>query len=506
MNPATNLATKSKFNPPAGARRRRARCFAALAALAAVASAFALPPRAASAQEFRSDLGEAIDFLLEADGGAGREVLIPPDAPELTKFPLGAQPPAELLDHVPGEPFHDMKAAPVRTLWWKYPIYAVIGFPRDAIDTLFGVAASVPGLNIPVVGLAYEVIPTQALMRDPRDWHRWPGRANKRGHGFVDAEGWGWFPNARSMEFTETEPALREKYQAENDDLTIQLQGLNKEVEERRRAWTAKLTETREAALRAIQRGSGFEAAARMLPYSLAVPGDQEGAALLIAALAVHGDSGPEWVKPYLWRALSQAGLAGLRRAEALLAPAYDADPNSRTLAEALVFARIRLEQPELAMLTAITSTGKDAKDARRARLAFETALSARDAKTAREGLAPIQLASASQASLAPLEQRLGIVEGRAAKAVVALRALVAAAPGDPYLAYYLGVAELESLDKANDPMASLNAAVGHLEQAAGSAANWALRDRAGRSLSFARSLAAGPSKPKAPHKGFFSE
>lgn len=464
--------------------------------LALAATAAAIAPASAADAEFRSDLGEVEDLLVREalDPNAAS---VPANAPELTRYPVARERPAELLDELPGRPMHDLSNPPLARAWWKYPVYAVVGAPRDAVDTVFGAFAPIPIVNLVVVGLAYEVVPTQLLTRDPRDWHRWPGRRNANGHGWIDGSSWGWFPTWRSMKFTYPSEEKLAALKAENAKLAATLQTRNAEIEKRNRDLARQRQDARRAAAEAIDAGKGEEAVARMLPLAQASPGDDNVQALLVNALALHGDGGPSWVRPYLWRTTSSLGLRALRRAETLLAATAAEFPASRTPAEALVFARTRLGDPEGALEAARTASRARPNDPAAARLYFEAAMAARDAEAAFASLILLDSTPNAGAPMELLRARLALLDGRVPEARQSLAALVAADPADPYARYYLGLADLELLEFADSPGAAVRESIAELERVALTSGALPLRERAERALSFARGLV--PPDPDAP-------
>lgn len=468
---------------------------------------------ASPAAEFQIELGEAMDWLAP---DAAMTPSVPANAPERTVYPLAPERVESLLSELPGRPFLVVDPPPTSTAYWKYPIYAVLGFPRDLVDSVFGFFSFWPIVNIPLVGVAYEIVPTQALMRDPRDWHRWPGSANRRGHGFFPSksrtrdatawgsdqpvpvtlkgdklfnETWGWFPTAHSMSFTYTSQAKLEKYKRINERLHEELQLANAEIDTRNRAIAERQRQVRQAAVAAIDRGDGHEATARMLPYHMAYPVDDQGHALLLNALALYGDSGPEWVRPWLLHELQSVDLSVLRQAEILMEKSHKDFPASHTLAEALVFANSRRGDYGRALATARAAFESDPTSARRARLLFEAGAGARDKATVASAISTMRSIGVDEAELRVLSLRQRLLEGKAADARPELTSLVQGHPENPYYRYYLGCAEIETIEEAKVPEAAMQSAMTELERASLTAGTRPLQERAGRALTYVRSL-----------------
>lgn len=464
----------------------------AILCLGLIPAAFLADPRASLAQSdgYRPELGEVEDLFVPADPSAG---IIPADAPERTLHPMPAERPRDLLDEVPGKPFADLSSPPRSFAWWKIPVYAVLGAPRDAVDMLFGAAANIPVVNVPVVGLAYEVVPTQLLIRDPRDWHRWPGRRNARGHGWLDSRSWGWFPTARSMKFRYVDEARAERLKKSNEALEVELAALNREIETQGREIARRRREARAAALEALAAGDYREAVARLLPCAESDPSDESVEAMLIDALAAHGDAGPEWVRPHLWTRLAASPAGPLRLAERLLAGSRLERPDSRTGGEALVFARARLGDAAGALAVAREMAAAAPEDARLARLRFEAALSTDDPAESLAALEELDRIGAAHSLDAP---RIALLEGRAEEVAGGLEAIARENPEDSRAAYCLAVARLEIPD-ASGTDGLLRAATAELERLALSTGPRPLRERADQALAYARGIAEAARGPR---------
>jgi hypothetical protein len=126
----------------------------------------------------------------------------PPDFGNANEFVFPAQGKPTLAANEPKARLYDLDTPPLNRHWAKIAAYPILGFPRDAIDLLFGVAGHVPLVNLPVTGV-YEIGGIQYLMRHPKDFHRYGGQANRNGHGWIGGTGWGWFSNLNRTEFSE---------------------------------------------------------------------------------------------------------------------------------------------------------------------------------------------------------------------------------------------------------------------------------------------------------------
>lgn len=471
---------------------------------------------AAGAQTFRPDLSQTLEWLAPP---VAVEAQVPLDAPERTTYPMPAEQPREILDELPGRPFHQLDPPPQSAAWWKYPVYAVFGFPRDLVDSVFGFFSYWPIVNIPLVAIPYEVVPTQFVMRDPRDWHRWPGTTNRKGHGFFPAknrvrdprtwegephepeklddgswhmqETWGFFPTARSMKFTYASKRKIRRLIDENNQMRQELEEMNREIDLANRAIAQRQQAARTAALAAIDAGRGQEAVSHMLPYHAAYPTDEGAQALLINALALYVESGPDWVRPFMFQSLSTAPPRVLQQAETLLRKTGSDFPQSLGTTEALVYIQTRLDRPDQALATAEAGYAVNPNDPRRARLYFETALAGRDPAKAAEALASIERTQVAMNELNLMRLRLDLLAGRQETARRELAQLAIGEPDNAYYQYYLGIAELASAGESERPEENIRIAFDALERAALSAPTRPLRERAGAALNFARGLAA---------------
>lgn len=450
----------------------------------------ATTPLAPRAQGFEPDLGQAKEII------AGREMgktAIPPNAQELTVYPIAAEHPRQVLTAFPGEPFLQVTPAPLGPAWWTYPVYAVAGFPRDLIDAAFGGIALVPGVNIPVVMGGYELIPTQLLIRDPRDWHRWPGlKANARGHGPLDGDSWGWFPSWHCWQFSYPSQRLARKNEIHNTKLKGRLDAENQQIEAANNQIDTRLRETRNKALAAIAAGDGREAACRMISFRRAYPLDEGSFALFATALALYTTGGPEWVGPVLWSELEFAQPRLLSEAEKMLAINVKKYPDRRPLGEALIYARLVLGRHKEATEAAMALLKEKSEDPYRQRLVFEAALTARNLNLAHEARAMMSPQSYDESTRALMDIRLKLADGDSSSVLGTLDQMRTKTPEDAYLWYYEACAQLRLAQRQDNPMTAYQQAEAMLTHAIDGAPGPALRMRAERALTWVKSVQTG--------------
>lgn len=460
----------------------------------------------AQSDRFEPDLAETLEWL---SGGPSDVAVIPASAPARTLHPMPAIAIEAPLASVPGKPFHVLDPPPTSKAYYKVPIYLALGLPRDLIDGVFGFIGFVPLLNLPVVGVGYELIPTQALVRDPRDWHRWGGRRNKNGHGFIDSDGWGWFPTAHSVKFTVASKRKLRKYQKENEGLYLELQGLNRTFAERNKAIEDRKDSAAELARYELSAGNAKAAVERILPYRIAYPRDRRAHAILLASLSLAADRGSlGWAGPYLWQDLSAISLRDLRAAEKEIESVFERFPSALLPARALVFTKTRLGKRASAMDVARQSYDHDPLDWDRVRLVFETALSAGDVAQAQDSFLRLERIYRDRSDTPVLSEKLGlgedgldrfrwrlaIFEGNFPYAREGLSLRIVEDPTNPYYHYYLGCAELGALEEEENFSAVARAALGRFERAFMASPNAPLRRRSEIALNYTRALSDGRS------------
>lgn len=470
------------------------RIYRLAAALGALLLAAA--PLAPRAQGFEPDLGQAKEII------AGHEMArtaIPPNAQELTVYPIAAEHPRQILVSFPGEAFRQVTPAPLGPAWWTYPVYGVAGFPRDLIDAAFGGLNLVPVVNIPLVMGGYELLPTQLLVRDPRDWHRWPGlKANARGHGPLDGDSWGWFPSWHCWQFSYPSQRLARQNEIYNTKLKGRLDAENQRIETANNQIDTRLRETRNKALAAIAAGDGREAACRMISFRRAYPLDEGSFALFATALALYTTGGPDWVGPVLWSELEFAQPRLLAEAEKMLAGNASKYPDRRPLGEALIYTRLVLGRSKDAIEAATALLKVKSDDPYRQRLLFETALTARDLNLAHEARAMMSPQSYDEPTRTLMDIRLKLADGDSTSVLGSLDQMRTKTPEDAYLWYYEACAQLRLAQRLDNPVATYQQAEGMLAHAIDGAPSPALRMRAERALTWVKSVQTGISgKPE---------
>jgi len=370
---------------------------------------------------------------------------IPSNAPERWTRPMDAVPILPLLDSVPGRPFFPVDPPPRSQAWVKYPVYLALGLPRDLIDGAFGVAAQIPLVNVAVVGGAYEVIPTQMLIRDQRDWHGWGGTSNRKGHGWIRSKGWGWFPTANSMEFSYESKWKLRRNKRRNEKLLQELIALNLEIANHNSVVAERQSAVRAWARFELSRANGREAVDWILPYHLAYPADAEAHGLLLTSLALAAGQGSvDWAQPFLWSELAQVSPAVLHAAQADLTALIDEYPMAWTSTQALCLALTRLGKADEALGVARRAFDLDPAHAGRARLLVEAAIQSFDAEEAYRGLEALTRVASLGVSALPMVEyedsnipsteelnRLGIRVAEAVGPNVASRRLIAGPQGD---------------------------------------------------------------------------
>lgn len=439
-------------------------------------------------QAFEPYVSQARELI---GGKEAREVTIPVAAAELKTYNLKPEQAKELVTQIPGKSPRQVTPAPMARAWWNYPLYAVVGFPRDVVDSFFGALSYVPGIGLPLVWVPYEFIPTQALFRDPRDWHRWMGYSNARGHGMVDGTSWGFFPSFNSWTMTYPSPRLARKNAIFNENLRKEIQESNKKIEETNQTVSYRTRDVRTKALAAIQAGNGREAAMRMIAYQQAFPLDEGAFALYVTALALYLPDGPEWVAPLLWEKLNAAQPKLLNEASKLMAATLSKEPEQAGLAQALIYTRLLAGQEDTALMMAQAIPAGKISPAQRLQLVFETALAARDKDAAAKAWTALQAESYDAAEKQMMGARLELLKGQYAPAMQVFSLLYQKQPEDPYLNYYVGVGEIMGVQQAKNPAETVHAALSHLERAELTAPGLALKAHAGQALAYTRGIAA---------------
>ncbi len=439
----------------------------------------------AGAQGFRPGLGQAKELI---DGGSIRQVTPPRNSEESLTYTIPPEMPKSLLTELPDRPFKPVDPPPRSLVWWKLPFYTALGLPRDMVDATIGALAKLSLVSV-LVYPVYEVVPTQCLFRDPRDWHRWDAHKNKNEHGYYDGASWGWFPSAHQWGLThESERKLR-KYKDYNHALKEELRERNVEIEAYNQGIESYKRDARREALAALQTGNGREAALRMVPYYNVYPLDEGAFALFVASLALYRPDGPEWVGPLLCYELNDAQPGLLAQAEEVLTKTVGRFPEHAALAETLIYTRLLMGGGEDAHRAALALLDRRPADARCQLLVYETALSSNLGANAQAALGGIDAQSLNERDYTLALARLRLLTGEYLSAHQALAAMREATPDDAYVNYYLGCAELMRAQSEDAYLEGFAHSFDLLERAALMAPGPALRLRAGQALSYARGL-----------------
>lgn len=386
-------------------------------------------------------------------------------------LPVGRR---NLLTEIPGKPFRQVDPPPETVTYWKIPFYAAIGLPRDLIDAFMGGMAFVPIIsNIDYV--VYELVPTQIVMRDPSDWHRWDGEPNRKGHAFYKGD-WGWFPTAHAWKLKHPNARKAKKNEEYNAKLQKQLDELNSEAEAANQSAAQAQRDARQAAFEALQAGkttdptgatAGRIATGRMLPIYQTAQLDEGAFALLMASLAAYQDS-PKWEQDLLWSELMNASPTRLQPARRLLQEMAATYPANTQIPRALILTDMLLGQPADALNAANNYADGEAGQPTRNRLVFETAIAAGRANEAKAAFEAMRAANQFPDQLALMQDRLNIATGQLEAARKSLAARLAQNPADPYLNYYLGVADLQIAQQGGQGYeAAIKAAQTELQMAA---------------------------------------
>lgn len=448
-------------------------------------------PALASAAEFKPVLDQTRELIT----GVGELTpAIPAGAAEATSYtlPMGTQ--RNLLTEVPGKPFRQVDPPPSMITWWKMPFYVTLGLPRDLVDAFMGGMSYVPFISI-LDYAVYEKVPTQIFVRDPRDWHNWTGRRNRRNHGFYDGESWGWFPSANTWNLTHPSPWKARRNAAYNQKLQKQLDELNAGADTANQDIARKQLAARQAALEALRGGkaidatgaaAGKAASERMIPYYKTAVLDDGSFALLVTSLAVYENS-PRWAEDLLWAELRQATPDRLAAARQLLKEMSNTYKLNLRVRRALILADVMLGNPKAALAEANEYMDPEPGKPMRNRLIFETALAAGDLDQARQALGAIQQGRQFADQQGLMADRLNLAAGQAEAARPSLAARAAAASADAYAHYYLGVADLARAEAGGKEFAAaVESAQKELATAAGTAPGPILRGHAEQALAFA--------------------
>jgi hypothetical protein len=254
----------------------------------------------------------------------------------------------------------------------------------------------------------------------------------------------------------------------------------------------ARLRDTRSRALTAIQAGNGREAAYRMIAYRHTYPLDEGGFALFATAMALYVADGPDWVAPVLWSELEFAQPRLLAEAERLLATTALQQPERTALFEALIYTRLVLGRTQGAIDAAQELLKAKSSDPYRLRLVFETAMTDRNLKLARQARQAMSLASYDAPTRQLMDIRLALLAGQAGEVAETLAGLSVQNPEDAYYAYALACARMDLARAMENPAQAYRSAAALMVQAHDLAPGPALRNRADRAATWLQSVVAG--------------
>ncbi len=269
----------------------------------------------------------------------------PPDFVHSTDLPFPVQTSGPLGAYDPAARLYDLDNPPQDRHWLKIIAYPIVGFPRDVVDSLFGVAGYVPLVSLPVTGV-YELAGIQYLTRHYRDFHRYPGTANRNGHGWVGGTGWGWFSNLNWTDFNEVDEEELARRKAHNAAVESQLaqksEAIRLVTEEQRRLTRQYL----DKALEEYRGGHYSEALPRLWAYCQSRPNDLSAQVYYLICLAqengvVVGKS--QWRLREMNRILPEWPEAGLIDAVTILRTHLQESPEDREVRYWLCWAYARM-------------------------------------------------------------------------------------------------------------------------------------------------------------------
>jgi len=347
---------------------------------------------------------------------------------------------------LPGLRKYDLGKPPRRRAWWKYPLYPVFGAPRDLIDGFFGFVGLVPFFNLPITGGMYELVPTQVLMRHPRDWHQWPGHRNANGHGWIDGEGWGYFSNLHETRFSavdETEQEIRRLHNALVDqkiaDANAEVARHNAEVDQRREAYVAETADL-------YGQGKHPAAVARLVDYVRLDPANRRAKAMLIASLVciLPNIAEKEWGQDLLANLMRSGSREVLISAKDELKSLREREPARADIPFYLVWINLRLGSHAEAVEEAARLVELDPGNVAHVRLRFEAAAASGNLEWA-ETAARQLIDAEGEGSIAALHARgrLAFLADKPKDAIPIYERLVSARPRNPRFHYLLAMAHV---------------------------------------------------------------
>lgn len=336
-------------------------------------------------------------------------------------------------------PPYDLEEKPGRTIWWKYPVYAVVGFPRDLVDSLFGALAPLPLINV-ITG-AYVVSPFPWVLRHHEDWHRYPGLRNHNDHGWIDSESWGFFPSWNQMEFARVDQKELANRQLYNQWYAREQRLRQKEAQEHNAGLAARREDYLQATQALLEKGPLTESTlSELVYYTEIAPLDVEGRSTLAVALIRHirRQPGAPWARQRLSDLLDTESQAFALACRGLLRRIQPEAPLF------LVWTEYKLgnmpEALQAATQFAETTSNRDGA----LRLLFELSLARRDTSAAKRHLAALTLRRGPKDVIIQHGKgRILWLEGDYAAAQGLYETLTRGWPRQPGLQYMLGLVRL---------------------------------------------------------------
>lgn len=433
------------------------------------ASLAILSTPAYSADTTEKPVPAALRPVLEELGGIygfTEELAISATRPKALPTPTWVQPDQKELDKLrlvreaagaKGDGIYDLAKAPKRIHWANYALYPIIGFPRDAVDGFFGVVSFVPLLNLPIVGLGYEVVPTQKLVRHHDDWHRWPGRANAKRHGWIDSEAWGFFPSLHCMTFKQTDSKKVAEMKMHNEKIMAGAIQEGKDIVVKNAGIAARQAEYLKATRALYDEGKYNEVISRLVGYQKIDPLGRESRALLAASIIAQLPriNERDWAEATLGELLGNTSKELLLPVKTELKALGEKLPNNEDIPFQLAGIDTRLRTYGEAMEEVDRLLALSPKNVTYLRLKAEIAFAAAEPDWAKTSLDQLkETVGVGAVATRHAEGRFFIMQGKYAEARAVYADLVNAEPDNARFHYLFGAAianqgiQTESFDK----------------------------------------------------------
>ncbi len=406
---------------------------------------------------YRPALSE-FPFLIEA---ASDPPSRPPAFLNDPKYAYVARETAQPVSSIPGERFYDLSQPPRIRYYWKIPLYALFGAPRDLIDMLFGACSRVPPFNLAFTG-AYEFSGLQFLVRHRQDWHEYGGYSNAAGHGWIDGvNGWGWFSNYRNARFSEIDEARLESWKKHNAALEAKLNEKNVAAAGHREMLQGESERYLAIARADYEAGRFQDALARLWAYLRATPTDYDAKARYLACcarFAGQGGAEADWARAEIRRMLREWPLGSVSALCWSLKNHVERWPDDQEARYWLVWAYARLSSYAEALEESAALLQMPGAGVREQLLVFEICLERlqqlskpEDARAAADLLARMEKSVAALRGAGPeaaaaarfCEGRLKVMKGEYHDGLMTLLALSNEAPGDPRFSYAFGAGHM---------------------------------------------------------------